>query len=58
MIEDPKWRTSSYTQHDSCVEVADNNPMKVRVRDSKRREGAELAFPSSSWTEFVEFVKS
>ncbi|MGW8553324.1 DUF397 domain-containing protein [Streptomyces tubercidicus] len=57
MTQKPNWRTSSYTKSDNCVEVADNNPAKVKVRDSKRRRGAELAFPSSSWTEFLEFVK-
>ncbi|MFM9367624.1 DUF397 domain-containing protein [Streptomyces sp. Da 82-17] len=58
MNEEPNWRTSSYTKSDTCVEVADNNPVKVRVRDSKRRQGAELGFPPASWIDFVEFSKT
>ncbi|MDQ8703277.1 DUF397 domain-containing protein [Streptomyces sp. LHD-70] len=58
MTEKPNWRTSSYTQHDNCVEVADNLPRKVLVRDSKRQNGAVLDFPDSSWGDFVEFSKS
>ncbi|MFG2672732.1 DUF397 domain-containing protein [Streptomyces sp. NPDC048445] len=57
MTQKPNWRTSSYTKSDNCVEVSDNNPVKVKVRDSKRRQGAELAFPPSSWTVFVASVK-
>ncbi|MFE7661254.1 DUF397 domain-containing protein [Streptomyces celluloflavus] len=57
MPEKLEWRTSSYTKSDNCVEVADNGPAEVKVRDSKRRQGGELAFPSLSWTEFLEFVK-
>ncbi|WP_184577148.1 DUF397 domain-containing protein [Streptomyces zagrosensis] len=54
----PKWRTSTYTKSDSCVEVADNDPSKVLIRDTKAREGAVLAVPPASWAEFVEYSKT
>ncbi|UFQ15831.1 MULTISPECIES: DUF397 domain-containing protein [Streptomyces] len=57
MNEEPNWHTSSYTKSDTCVEVADNLPKKVLVRDSKRRQGAFLDVPDSSWADFVEFSK-
>ncbi|NUK43185.1 DUF397 domain-containing protein [Streptomyces lunaelactis] len=56
MTVEPNWRTSSYTKSDSCVEVADNDPEKVMVRDTKDRDGGTLTFPRSSWTAFVEFA--
>lgn len=52
----PNWRTSSYTKSDNCVEVADNDPKKVMVRDTKDRDGGTLAFPPSSWSAFVAFA--
>ncbi|MGW8743582.1 DUF397 domain-containing protein [Streptomyces sp. NPDC055794] len=53
----PNWRTSTYTRSDSCVEVADNDPRQVQVRDTKWRDGGTLAVPPSSWTAFVDFAK-
>ncbi|WP_411141424.1 DUF397 domain-containing protein [Streptomyces sp. x-80] len=38
MGEIPNWRTSTYTKPDSCVEVSDNDPAKVMVRDTKARQ--------------------
>ncbi|WP_078620288.1 MULTISPECIES: DUF397 domain-containing protein [Streptomyces] len=57
MFERPNWRTSSYTKSDSCVEVADNDPKSVMVRDTKRRAGGTLTFSPSCWEEFVNFSK-
>ena len=54
--EVPNWRTSSYTRSDNCVEVADNDPEKVMVRNSKDRDGGTLTFPQSSWTAFVKYA--
>ncbi len=51
------WRTSSYTGTENCVEVADNDPQRVMVRDSKNRSGEVLAFSRESWMAFVEFSK-
>ncbi|MBZ4014205.1 DUF397 domain-containing protein [Streptomyces purpurogeneiscleroticus] len=58
MAEVPHWRTSSYTKSDTCVEVADNDPSKVMVRDTKDRDAGTLAFPPASWANFVEFSKT
>jgi len=51
------WRTSSYTKGDSCVEVADNNPAHVLVRDTKSRESGLLNLNPGSWGHFIEAVK-
>ncbi|MGA5454132.1 DUF397 domain-containing protein [Streptomyces umbrinus] len=53
----PNWRTSSYTGTESCVEVADNDPNKVMIRDTKTRTGGTVAIPRSAWTYFVEYAK-
>ncbi|TFE36337.1 DUF397 domain-containing protein [Streptomyces sp. ICN441] len=52
------WRTGSYTKSDSCVEVADNDPTKVLVRDTKDRDSGTLTFSPSSWSAFVYFAGS
>ena len=52
------WRTSSYTNNGgACVEVADNQPGVVAVRDSKHREGPVLAFSRQDWRAFVRGIK-
>ncbi|MER7174186.1 DUF397 domain-containing protein [Streptomyces mesophilus] len=58
MSDAPNWRTSSYTGTENCVEVADNHPSVVRVRDSKRREGLSLDISPASWQAFADYVKS
>ncbi|PNG93432.1 DUF397 domain-containing protein [Streptomyces malaysiensis] len=57
MPESPNWRTSSYTRSDSCVEVADNDPNKVMVRDTKARHRGIVAVQRAAWRAFVEYVK-
>ncbi|MFJ5613114.1 DUF397 domain-containing protein [Streptomyces sp. NPDC093221] len=55
------WRKSSYSggaDPDSCVEVADNFPGTVPVRDSKDPHGPALTFPTASWSAFIDAVKS
>ncbi|MFD7066178.1 DUF397 domain-containing protein [Streptomyces sp. NPDC059913] len=54
----PDWRTSTYTKSDSCVEVADNDPATVMVRDTKGRDLGTLFVPTTAWAEFVEFSKA
>ena len=53
-----KWRTStrSGASGGDCVEVADNLPGVVLVRDSKDRGGATLTFPPTAWRAFVAAV--
>lgn len=51
----PVWRTAtrSNTNGGNCVEVADNLPGVVLVRDSKDRTGGTLAFDRRAWRSFV-----
>jgi len=49
--------TRSGTSGD-CVEVADNLPHVVAVRDTKNRGGGTLAFPRAMWTAFLGDVKA
>jgi hypothetical protein len=52
------WRTSGYTNNGgACVEVADNQPGIVAVRDSKDRQGPMLAFSREDWRAFVRAIK-
>ncbi|WP_328869113.1 DUF397 domain-containing protein [Streptomyces sp. NBC_00287] len=51
------WRTSSYTETQNCVEVADNDPEHVLVRDTKARDRGMLAVQRGSWAAFVEYAK-
>jgi hypothetical protein len=52
---DPVWRTAtrSNTNGGECVEVADNLPGVVLVRDSKDRAGGTLTFDRRAWRAFV-----
>jgi hypothetical protein len=55
---EPRWRTSSRSNGTgSCVEVADNLPGRVLVRDSKDQAGPSLTFNPGAWSRFVEDVK-
>ncbi|MFJ7494579.1 DUF397 domain-containing protein [Streptomyces sp. NPDC097727] len=53
------WRTSSYSNGDggNCVEVADNVPGFVPVRDTKLADSPVLALRTASWTAFVQSIK-
>ncbi|MET8257800.1 DUF397 domain-containing protein [Micromonospora sp. NPDC005205] len=52
---DARWRKSSRSGSSGgdCVEVADNSPGIVGVRDSKDPEGPALVFGPASWRAFV-----
>ncbi|MET9977187.1 DUF397 domain-containing protein [Streptomyces microflavus] len=52
------WRKSSYSNSDggNCVEVSDDYPGVVPVRDSKRPEGPAVVFAASAWSAFVNDV--
>ncbi|MEU9489403.1 DUF397 domain-containing protein [Streptomyces decoyicus] len=54
-----RWRKSSYsnTNGGSCVEVADDVPGLVPVRDSKNPHGPSLLIPAAAWTAFVASLK-
>ncbi|MPY38245.1 DUF397 domain-containing protein [Streptomyces adustus] len=57
MPEKPNWHTSTYTTQDSCVEVADNDPDVVMVRDTKARGHGVICAQPSNWKAFVSYVK-
>jgi hypothetical protein len=55
---DRQWRKSTYSGNEgACVEVADNIPSMVGVRDSKDVAGPALSFGPSAWRSFIESVK-
>ena len=51
----PHWRKSARSTDSggNCVEVADNVPGVVLVRDSKDRDGGILTFGPAAWRSFV-----
>lgn len=53
------WRKSTRSSNggSTCVEVADNLPGRVFVRDSKDRNGPVLAFEPAAWRAFVEMAR-
>ncbi|MFI1160175.1 DUF397 domain-containing protein [Streptomyces sioyaensis] len=53
------WRRSSYSNSNGgeCVEIADDFPGLVPVRDSKDPHGPALLIPATAWTAFVDFLK-
>ncbi|MGI5144908.1 DUF397 domain-containing protein [Plantactinospora sp. CA-294935] len=57
---EPTWRKSSRSSSNggACVEVADNLPGRVLVRDTKDRAGGTLAFGPAAWRAFVNLAKS
>ncbi|MGW3037447.1 DUF397 domain-containing protein [Streptomyces sp. NPDC001178] len=54
----PNWRTSTYTGTENCVEVTDNDPRTVMVRDTKARSHGVVAVQPTAWAAFVEFAKT
>ncbi|PSK67018.1 hypothetical protein B0E53_01006 [Micromonospora sp. MH33] len=50
----PRWRKSVRSANEgNCVEVADNLPGVVLVRDSKDPSGPALAFTPDAWRSLV-----
>ncbi|MEV4754929.1 DUF397 domain-containing protein [Micromonospora sp. NPDC049559] len=56
----PRWRTSTRSGDTggNCVQVADNLPGRVLVRDSKDRTGGTLTFDPAAWRSFVDYAKA
>jgi hypothetical protein len=55
-----EWRKSSYSGNNggNCVEVADNLPNTIAVRDSKDPDGPALIFTPAVWAAFTARVKA
>ncbi|MDT0453751.1 DUF397 domain-containing protein [Streptomyces hesseae] len=48
------WRKSTYSGNGTeCVEVSDDLPGTVPIRDSKRTTGPNIMFSASAWAAFV-----
>lgn len=57
-LSSARWRTSTRsTSTGECVEVADNLPGVVAVRDSKDPAGPVLTFDPETWKAFVSHAK-
>ncbi|MET8119696.1 DUF397 domain-containing protein [Micromonospora sp. NPDC005189] len=58
-LSSAQWKksTRSGTSGGDCVEVADNLPGVIAVRDSKDPSGPVLAFEPTTWQSFVGFAK-
>ncbi|MFE4331975.1 DUF397 domain-containing protein [Streptomyces sp. NPDC056831] len=53
-FSDARWRTSTYSGgNNECLEVADNIPHLVPVRDSKHPTGPVIAFSPDAWHTFI-----
>ncbi|MFC6015875.1 DUF397 domain-containing protein [Plantactinospora solaniradicis] len=59
-LSNARWRKSSRsgTAGGDCVEVADNLPGVVAVRDSKNPTGPVLSFGPEAWRAFVGLAAS
>lgn len=59
-IDNAIWRKSSYSGSNGggCVEVADNVPGVVAVRDSKDAGGPVLAIRPDEWRAFTAAIKA
>ncbi|SCL69339.1 DUF397 domain-containing protein [Micromonospora peucetia] len=58
-LSDATWRksTRSGSSGGECVEVADNLPGVVAVRDSKDPAGPALTFAPAAWTAFLDLAR-
>ncbi|MFI1192201.1 DUF397 domain-containing protein [Micromonospora sp. NPDC020750] len=54
-----RWRTATRSSNNGgdCVEVADNLPGRVLVRDSKARDSGTLSFAPAAWQSFVDLAR-
>ncbi|MFJ2775247.1 DUF397 domain-containing protein [Kitasatospora sp. NPDC087315] len=58
-LDQANWRKSTYSgQGGECIEVADDYPAIVPVRDSKDPDGPALVFPADAWQSFVTAVRA
>ncbi|WP_406493594.1 DUF397 domain-containing protein [Streptomyces sp. NBC_00846] len=54
-----RWRKSSYSNSNGgeCVEIADDFPGIIPVRDSKNPTGPALLIPTAAWNDFIASLK-
>jgi Domain of unknown function (DUF397) len=59
-LKNANWRKSTHSgiNNGDCVEIADNIPDAIPVRDSKNPEGPALHFTPEAWAAFVGALKS
>ncbi|MDG4766001.1 DUF397 domain-containing protein [Solwaraspora sp. WMMD406] len=48
-----RWHKSTHSDTQGCIEVAENLPGRVFVRDTKDRDGGTLAFAPAAWRSFI-----
>ena len=57
-LSSAQWRKSTRSgSSGNCVEVADNLPGVIAVRDSKDSSGPALVFTPSEWSAFIGATK-
>ncbi|MDX3307807.1 DUF397 domain-containing protein [Streptomyces sp. NPDC054884] len=58
-LSNATWRKSGYSNPDAgeCLEVADQIPAVVPVRDSKAPERGAVLFGLGAWASFVDALK-
>jgi hypothetical protein len=53
-----RWRRSTYSGgNNECVEIADNLPHLVQVRDSKRPAGPVIHASRAAWSTFITHLR-
>ncbi|TDC85307.1 DUF397 domain-containing protein [Micromonospora sp. KC606] len=58
-LTNARWRKSTRSGgQGNCVEVADNLPGVVGIRDSKDVKGPALVFAPQTWQTFIESVRA
>jgi hypothetical protein len=59
-LNSARWRRSSYsnTNGGDCVEITEDFPGVVPVRDSKNPNGPALVVPAAAWDAFVNSLKA
>lgn len=58
-LNSARWRRSSYSSANggACVEITEDLPGVVPVRDSKNPQGPVLVVPAATWDTFVNSLK-
>ena len=54
---DVRWRISSWSKSDNCVEVG-SRETAVLIRDTKNRSGRVLSFPFTVWEDFINTIQA